>query len=162
MTFMEAVLDGLRLVLVWPAPGYMLLGVAIGMFFGAVPGLGGLVGMAILLPFTFGMEPQIAFAFILGMYAVTTTADTLASVLLGSPGTAASQATILDGYPMAQKGQASGRTHNARTIQTCGRRGRRRRDVNGSNGRRLDATGAGLGVPREEGDFQRLRVARYP
>ena len=56
MTFMEAVLDGLRLVLVWPAPGYMLLGVAIGMFFGAVPGLGGLVGMAILLPFTFGME----------------------------------------------------------------------------------------------------------
>ena len=40
MTFMEAVLDGLRLVLVWPAPGYMLLGVAIGMFFGAVPGLG--------------------------------------------------------------------------------------------------------------------------
>ena len=74
MTFTEAVLDGLRLVLVWPAPGYMLLGVAIGMFFGAVPGLGGLVGMAIILPFTFGMEPNVAFAFILGMYAVTTTA----------------------------------------------------------------------------------------
>mgnify|MGYP001243865970 CR=1 FL=1 len=54
MTFMEAVLDGLRLVLIWPAPGYMLLGVAMGMFFGAVPGLGGMVGMAIILPFTFG------------------------------------------------------------------------------------------------------------
>jgi putative tricarboxylic transport membrane protein len=120
MTFMEAVLDGLRLVLVWPAPGYMLLGVAIGMFFGAVPGLGGLVGMAILLPFTFGMEPQIAFAFILGMYAVTTTADTLASVLLGIPGTAASQATILDGYPMAQKGEASRALGAAYTVSMFG------------------------------------------
>ncbi len=120
MTFMEAVLDGLRLVLIWPAPGYMLLGVAMGMFFGAVPGLGGMVGMAIILPFTFGMEPQVAFAFILGMYAVTTTADTLASVLLGIPGTAASQATILDGYPMAQKGEASRALGAAYTVSMVG------------------------------------------
>ncbi|MBK17756.1 MAG: hypothetical protein CMM52_02815 [Rhodospirillaceae bacterium] len=120
MTFTEAVLDGLRLVLVWPAPGYMLLGVAIGMFFGAVPGLGGLVGMAIILPFTFGMEPNVAFAFILGMYAVTTTADTLSSVLLGIPGTAASQATILDGYPMAQRGEASRALGAAYTVSMIG------------------------------------------
>ena len=120
MTFTEAVLDGLRLVLVWPAPGYMLLGVAIGMFFGAVPGLGGLVGMAIILPFTFGMEPNVAFAFILGMYAVTTTADTLSSVLLGIPGTAASQATILDGYPMAQRGEASRALGAAYTVSLIG------------------------------------------
>lgn len=120
MTFMDAVLDGLRLVLVWPAPGYMLLGVAIGMFFGAVPGLGGLVGMAIILPFTFGMEPNVAFAFILGMYAVTTTADTLSSVLLGIPGTAASQATILDGYPMAQRGEASRALGAAYTVSMLG------------------------------------------
>ncbi len=120
MTYMEAILDGLRLVLTWPAPGYMMLGVCIGMFFGAVPGLGGLVGMAILLPFTFGMEPNVAFAFILGMYAVTTTADTLSSVLLGIPGTAASQATILDGYPMAQKGEASRALGAAYTVSMIG------------------------------------------
>lgn len=120
MTFTEAILDGLRLVLIWPAPGYMLLGVAIGMFFGAVPGLGGLVGMAIILPFTFGMEPQVAFSFILGMYAVTTTADTLSSVLLGIPGTAASQATILDGYPMAQRGEASRALGAAYTVSMFG------------------------------------------
>jgi putative tricarboxylic transport membrane protein len=120
MTYMEAVLDGLRLVLIWPAPGYMMLGVGLGMFFGAVPGLGGLVGMAILLPFTFGMEPNVAFAFILGMYAVTTTADTLSSVLLGIPGTAASQATILDGYPMAQKGEASRALGAAYTVSMFG------------------------------------------
>jgi putative tricarboxylic transport membrane protein len=116
----EAVIDGLLLVLQWPAPAYLLLGVALGMFFGAVPGLSGLVGMAILLPFTFGMEPGPAFAFLLGMYAVTTTADTLASVLLGVPGTAASQATILDGYPLAQKGEAARALGAAYTVSMIG------------------------------------------
>jgi TctA family transporter len=107
MTFLDAALSGLSMVVIWPAIGYLCLGVTLGMFFGAVPGLSGLVGLAILLPFTFNLEPGSAFAFLLGMYAVTTTSDTLASVMLGIPGTAASQATILDGYPMAQRGEAA-------------------------------------------------------
>ena len=85
----------------------MFLGVLIGLQLGAVPGLSGLVGFAILLPFTFAMEPVPALALLLGMFAVTTTSDTIASVLLGIPGTSASQATVLDGYPMAVKGEAS-------------------------------------------------------
>lgn len=116
----NAVIDGLMLVLAWPAFGYLLLGVVIGMFFGAVPGLSGLVGLAILLPFTFGLGPGPAFAFLLGMYAITTTADTLTSVLLGVPGTAASQATILDGYPLAQKGQAARALGAAYTVSMIG------------------------------------------
>ena len=120
MTFLDSVLLGLTMVVQWPAIGYLFLGVLLGMFFGAVPGLSGLVGMAILLPFTFGMEPASAFAFLLGMYGVTTTADTLASVLLGIPGTAASQATILDGYPMAQKGEASRALGAAYTVSMFG------------------------------------------
>ena len=71
----EAVLAGLVSVVAWPAVGWLGLGVMIGLYFGAVPGLSGLVGMAILLPFTFGMEPVSAFAFLLGMFAVTTTSD---------------------------------------------------------------------------------------
>jgi putative tricarboxylic transport membrane protein len=90
----------------WPAIGYLMLGVFIGMWMGAVPGLGGVVGLVILLPFTFGMETVPAFALLLGMYTVTSTSDTIASVMLGIPGTVASQATILDGYPLAKKGQA--------------------------------------------------------
>ena len=74
---------------------------------GAVPGLGGVLGMILLLPFTFDMEPVHAFALLLGLFAVTSTSDTIASVMLGIPGTAASQATILDGYPLAKKGQAA-------------------------------------------------------
>ena len=116
----EAVLTGLYMVVAWPAIGYLFLGVFIGLFFGAVPGLSGLVGMAILLPFTFDMAPVSAFAFLLGMFAVTTTSDTVASVLLGIPGTAASQATVLDGYPMAQKGEAARAFGAAFTVSAIG------------------------------------------
>jgi putative tricarboxylic transport membrane protein len=102
----EAMWTGLALVFQWPAIGYLVLGVVIGMWMGAVPGLGGIVGLVILLPFTFGMETVAAFALLLGMYTVTSTSDTIASVMMGIPGTVASQATILDGYPLAKKGQA--------------------------------------------------------
>ena len=116
----DAALSGLILVIAWPAIGYLFLGVFIGLYFGAVPGLSGLVGMAILLPFTFSMEPVPALAFLLGMFAVTTTSDTIASVLLGIPGTAASQATILDGYPMAMKGEAPRAFGAAFTVSAVG------------------------------------------
>ena len=102
----EPFFQGLWLVLQWPAVGFMALGILLGIWLGAVPGLGGILGLVILLPFTFGMETVSAFALLLGMYAVTSTADTISSVMLGIPGTAASQATILDGYPLAQKGEA--------------------------------------------------------
>ena len=104
---LESAYVGLVGVVMWPAFGFLIIGVLAGIFFGAVPGLSGLVGMAILLPFTFGVEPVAAFALLMGMYAVTTTSDTISSVMLGVPGTAGSQATILDGYPMAQKGEAA-------------------------------------------------------
>ena len=117
---LDAVLGGFWLVIQWPAIGYLILGVLIGLYFGAIPGLSGLVGLAILLPFTFFMEPAPAFAFLLGMFAVTTTSDTLASVLLGVPGTAASQATILDGYPLAMKGEADRAFGAAFTVSAFG------------------------------------------
>ena len=103
----EGMLSGLQLAVSWPALGYVLLGVFLGMWIGAVPGLGGAVGLALMLPFTFGMDPVPAFALLLGMYAVTSTSDSIASIMLGIPGTVASQATILDGYPLAKQGQAA-------------------------------------------------------
>ena len=87
--------------------GLMLAGVAIGLVVGVIPGLSGTVGMALLLPFIYGMEPSTAFALLIGMAAVIHTADTFPSVLLGVPGSSGSQATILDGYPLAQQGQAA-------------------------------------------------------
>ena len=98
----------------------MILGVFIGIWMGAVPGLGGVLGMILLLPFTFDMEPVHAFALLLGLFAVTSTSDTIASVMLGIPGTAASQATILDGYPLAKKGQAARAFGAAFTVSAFG------------------------------------------
>jgi putative tricarboxylic transport membrane protein len=117
---LDGVLEGLLLVFAWPAIGYLLLGVFIGMWMGAVPGLGGVIGLVILLPFTFGMETVSAFALLLGMFAVTSTADTISSVLLGIPGTVASQATILDGHPLAMKGQADRAFGAAYTVSAFG------------------------------------------
>ena len=116
----DAFLAGFLLVIEWPAIGFLLLGVFIGIWLGAVPGLGGIIGLVLLLPFTFGMEPVPAFALLLGMFAVTSTSDTIASVMLGIPGTAASQATILDGFPLAQKGQAARAFGAAFTVSAFG------------------------------------------
>ena len=83
----------------------MFVGIAIGFAVGILPGLGGSVSLALMLPFTFYMEPIQAFAFLLGMLAVSATTGDITSVLLGVPGEATSAATVLDGYPMTKKGE---------------------------------------------------------
>ncbi len=84
----------------------LLLGTCIGIFFGAVPGLGGRLAIAVTIPFVFG-QPVIAGAvFLLSMHAVTGTAGQISSILFGVPGTGDDAATIVDGYPMAKKGEA--------------------------------------------------------
>ena len=103
----EAALQALSTLLTLNNIGMMLLGVCIGTLVGVLPGLGGTVGMSLVLPFIFGMEPSPALALLIGMAAVIHTADTFPSVLLGVPGSSGSQATIMDGYPLARKGEAS-------------------------------------------------------
>jgi putative tricarboxylic transport membrane protein len=85
---------------------FLVLGTMMGLIVGAIPGVGGLVGLTLLLPFTFGMDPYSAIAVMMGLLAVTTTSDTIPAVLFGVPGTVGSAATILDGYPLARQGQA--------------------------------------------------------
>jgi TctA family transporter len=85
---------------------FLSLGVLIGLIVGVIPGLGGLVGLSLLLPFTFDMDPYTAMAFLIGLSAVVATADTIPAILFGVPGTVGSAATILDGFPMAKKGEA--------------------------------------------------------
>ncbi len=87
--------------------GYLVMGVCMGLAIGVFPGLGGIAGLSLLLPFMFGMDPILGLALMIGMVAVVPTSDTFASVLMGIPGSSASQATVLDGFPMAKKGQAA-------------------------------------------------------
>ena len=84
----------------------LLLGIAIGFVVGILPGLGGAVTLALMLPFTFGMDPTQAFAFLLGANAVTATTGDITSVIFGVPGEGISAATIVDGHPMAKNGEA--------------------------------------------------------
>ncbi|MBY5775154.1 tripartite tricarboxylate transporter permease [Rhizobium leguminosarum] len=81
-------------------------GVLLGLILGIIPGIGGLAGMSLLLPFTFTMDHYAAFALLLGMLAVGNTSDTIPAVLFGVPGSAGAQATVMDGNPMAKRGEA--------------------------------------------------------
>jgi TctA family transporter len=85
---------------------YLAAGCLMGLVLGIVPGIGGLAGTAMLLPFTFNMDPYSAFALLLGLGSTTATGDPIPAVLFGVPGGAASAATVLDGFPMAKKGEA--------------------------------------------------------
>ena len=83
------------------------IGVIMGLVLGIIPGIGGLAGTALLLPFTFSMDPIAAMALLLGLGSTTSTGDPIPAVLFGVPGGAGSAATVLDGLPMAKRGEAS-------------------------------------------------------
>ncbi len=102
----DAFIDGLLQVLSFPAFGFMLVGMLIGFVVGLLPGLGGATTLALMLPFIYTMEPITAFAFLLGLHAVVATTGDITSVLFGVPGEGTAAATILDGHPMAKKGEA--------------------------------------------------------
>jgi putative tricarboxylic transport membrane protein len=85
----------------------MVIGVLLGLVVGIFPGLGGIVGLSLLIPFLYGMDPISALAMLVGLLAVIPTSDTFTSVLMGIPGSTASQATVLDGFPLAKKGEAA-------------------------------------------------------
>jgi TctA family transporter len=86
--------------------GIMLVGILVGLVVGILPGLGGAATLAMMLPFVYPMDPIPAFAFLLGMHAVTATTGDITSVLFGIPGEATAAATVLDGYPMTRRGEA--------------------------------------------------------
>ena len=103
---LEAFTEGLFLVFAWKTFSLMLVGIAVGFAVGILPGLGGPVTLALMLPFIFKMQPVEAFGFLLGMSSVTATTGDITSILFGIPGEAITASTIVDGHPMAKKGEA--------------------------------------------------------
>lgn len=85
---------------------YLVAGVLLGLWIGVLPGLGGIAGLSLVLPFLYGMDTVAGLALMVGMIAVIPTSDTFSSVLLGIPGSTSAQATVLDGFPLARQGQA--------------------------------------------------------
>ncbi|TGD62098.1 hypothetical protein EYC08_16915 [Tabrizicola sp. WMC-M-20] len=99
---------------------WLAVGVFVGLVIGIIPGLGGVSALALLLPFTFGMDPYSAIALLLGMGAVTTTGDSIPAILFGVPGTSAAQATCIDGHAMAKNGEAGRALSAAYTASMLG------------------------------------------
>lgn len=84
----------------------MILGVALGIVVGALPGLNATLAVALLLPFTFGMTPEAGMLLLIGTYCAAIYGGSITAVLINTPGTPASVATAIDGYQMTKQGDA--------------------------------------------------------
>lgn len=104
---LEAALDGLIALFTPQSLLFMCLGVAFGIVIGFLPGVGGVVAMALLLPFIFGSEPAAAMALLLGAHVATIYNDAITSIIFGVPGSAKGVALVFDGYPMSRRGEGS-------------------------------------------------------
>ncbi len=84
----------------------VLIGLFLGIVVGAIPGLTSDLGIILCIPITYGMEPMTAILMLLAIYCGGTYGGSITAILINTPGTSANAATLFDGYPMAQKGQA--------------------------------------------------------
>lgn len=83
----------------------IIVGTALGIFVGAVPGLTGTMLIALILPLTYGADPLLSMTFLISIYVGAVSGGMITATLLRMPGTPASIVTTLDGYPMAKQGQ---------------------------------------------------------
>ena len=106
MAGLQIVLDPATFILI-------IVGVLIGIMVGVIPGLSATMAVVLLIPFTFQMDPVTAMALLVVVYVGGISGGALTAILIRMPGTPASVATTLDGYPMAQQGKAGQAIGNA-------------------------------------------------
>jgi len=103
---LEMWLGGIQGLLQVKELAFLGLGMFIGLFFGAIPGLGGAAALALLMPLTYGLEPFTALALSGGVMGGVPMGGSITAILLNTPGSAPNAATAIDGYPLAQQGKA--------------------------------------------------------
>ena len=106
MSLADNLAAGFALVAHWESILYLALGVLVGVVAGAIPGLSATMAVALTLPFTFALPPIYGILLLLGVYKGGIFGGSIPAILIKTPGTPASSATVLDGYPMAEKGEA--------------------------------------------------------
>lgn len=116
----EAAVEGLFAILHWKAFALMLVGIIVSSTLVAMPGVGSKTAIALLLPFAFVLDKAEAVALIVSIWAVSNTANSITAILFSVPGGGGSQATIMDGYPMAQKGEGARALSAAFTASALG------------------------------------------
>jgi putative tricarboxylic transport membrane protein len=103
---LQHIISAIPLVLQPEVILFMVIGTAVGIAIGALPGLSATMGIAVLIPLTFVMQPLTALGMIAGIYNGAMYGGAIPAILLRIPGTPAGIATVFDGYPMAQQGRA--------------------------------------------------------
>lgn len=106
MSFIDNIQAGLSLISNVESFAALAGGIVIGVIGGAIPGMSATMAVALTLPFTFAMSPITGILLLLGVYKGGIFGGSIPAILIKTPGTPASSATVLDGYPMAEKGQA--------------------------------------------------------
>ncbi|MBQ7824915.1 MAG: tripartite tricarboxylate transporter permease, partial [Clostridia bacterium] len=97
-----------------------LLGAVGGVLLGAIPGMTATMGVALLIPFSFGMDLIPSIGLLLGIYCGGMYGGSISAILIHAPGTPSAAATLLDGYPMCQKGEAGKALSIAMFASFCG------------------------------------------
>jgi putative tricarboxylic transport membrane protein len=106
MTMPEILFSAVREILMWQNLLAMIVGVLGGTVIGALPGLTATMGIAILIPLTFTMQPLVALGMVAGIYNGGIYGGAIPAILLGIPGTSSSIPTTFDGVPLARRGEA--------------------------------------------------------
>ena len=102
-----AILFALDKVFVWNNFFYISLGTVVGLIFGVLPGLSSVISLSLFLPLTYGMDPMSAMFLYSGLMGANPFGGSISAILLNTPGTAQNIATVFDGYPMTQRGEAA-------------------------------------------------------
>ncbi|MBT7644565.1 MAG: tripartite tricarboxylate transporter permease, partial [Rhodospirillales bacterium] len=118
---MEPLLNGLSLIFLDPFNIMLIfIGVLVGVVIGALPGLSSPMAVALLLPFTIGLEPIPAIAMLASLYCAGTFGGSITAILINAPGAPPAVATAFDGYPMAKRGEAGRALGMAAVSSVCG------------------------------------------
>jgi putative tricarboxylic transport membrane protein len=106
MDTLQHILHGFSVALTWTNIGYTFIGVLMGTVIGVLPGIGPAAGIGLLIPITYGMDPTSALIMMAGIYYGAMYGGSTTSILINTPGEAASVMTAIDGHQMARKGRA--------------------------------------------------------
>jgi putative tricarboxylic transport membrane protein len=117
---LESTLAALQVMFTPMGALFLTLGVVMGLIFGVVPGIGGTTAIALLLPLTYGMNPNNAMMLMGGIMGAVSAGGSITSILINTPGGAPNAATCFDGYPMAQQGRAGAAIGAAAMASTLG------------------------------------------
>jgi putative tricarboxylic transport membrane protein len=105
MDLISDLASGFELVLAWQPLLAIFCGVATGIVVGAMPGLSPSMGVALLVPFTYAMEPTLGVILLTAIYLASNYGGSITAVTINAPGTPASAVTAFDGYPLTQQGR---------------------------------------------------------